>query len=527
MECVEKMSSDSSSAAPTRLRIRGGRVYLPGADPHRPPIADIVVDGSTIAWVGAAGQDDPANLPARPGIRAIEIDATGKLVMPGFVNAHYHSHDLLAKGLFEELPLEIWGLYSLPDNYSSLTIADVRARTLLGALECVRNGITTAQDMLSLFPEEDAYLDAVLDAYDDIGLRVVLSLQISDVPTKDSVPYWRDTVPAEAGPATARAQPSTSSRLDLVETPLKTPETSRPRLSWGLGPSGPQRCTPELLEGIADLGERYRLPVFTHLYETKPQAVQARLRYGNYGGSLVRYLRETGLLGPRLTVAHAIWLPRREMELLAEAEAGAVLNPVGNMKLKSGIPAIAELRDAGVRLALGCDNCSCSDVQSMIQAMKTLCLLQAVGGPDPEFDRSPAVEAIRLATEGGARALGLGTQVGRIEPGLRADLVILDLDDPAFLPFNSAARQLVYSEVGRSVETVIIDGRIVMRERTMQTVDEEALRREIEELGTRFREEFSRVRERNARVLPLVTEALGRAWQTDVGMNRHIPHMEE
>ena len=177
------MSGDSSSSAPTRLWIRGGRVYVPGADPHRPPVADIVVDGSTIAWVGEADQADLADLPAPPGIRTIEMDASGKLVMPGFVNAHYHSHDLLAKGLFEELPLEIWGLYSLPDNYSSLTIADVRARTLLGALECVRNGITTVQDMLSLFPEEDAYLDAVLDAYDDIGLRVVLSLQISDLST--------------------------------------------------------------------------------------------------------------------------------------------------------------------------------------------------------------------------------------------------------------------------------------------------------------------------------------------------------
>ena len=105
--------------------------------------------------------------------------------------------------------------------------------------------------------------------------------------------------------------------------------------------------------------------------------------------------------------------------------------------------------------------------------------------------------------------------------------MILDLDDPAFLPFNSAARQLVYSEVGRSVETVIIDGRIVMRERKMQTIDEEALRREIDELGTRFREEFAGVCERNARVLPPVTEALGKAWKTDLGMNRHIRPMDD
>jgi 5-methylthioadenosine/S-adenosylhomocysteine deaminase len=500
---------------------------MPGADPHQPPVVDVLVEGSTIVWMGPVGDAGPADVPAEPGVRTTEIAAAGKLVIPGFVNAHYHSHDLLAKGLFEELPLEIWGLYSLPDNYSRLTIADVRARTLLGALECLRNGITTVQDMLSLFPAEDAYLDTVLDAYDEIGLRVVLSLQVSDVSAKDSVPHWRDTVPPEVMSKIDRPPRSASSLLDLVENPLKVRKTTQSRLSWALGPSGPQRCTRELLEGLADLGERYRLPVITHLYETKPQAVQARMRYGDHGGSLVRYLEDTGLLGPRLTVAHAIWITRDEMELLGASGAGAILNPVSNMKLKSGIPPAAELRAAGVRLALGCDNCSGSDVQSMIQAMKTHCLLQAVSDPEPKPGHSPAVEAIRMATEGGSCALGLGAQVGRIEPGMKADLVILDLEDPAFLPFNSAARQLVYSEVGRSIETVIIDGRIVMHERRIQTIDEEALRREIHELGARFRTEFADVTERNADALSYLTEAHRRSWRADVGMNRYALFLDE
>jgi cytosine/adenosine deaminase-related metal-dependent hydrolase len=163
----------------------------------------------------------------------------------------------------------------------------------------------------------------------------------------------------------------------------------------------------------------------------------------------------------------------------------------------------------------------------MIQAMKTHCLLQAVSDPEPKPGHSPAVEAIRMATEGGSCALGLGAQVGRIEPGMKADLVILDLDDPAFLPFNSAARQLVYSEVGRSIETVIIDGRIVMHERRIQTIDEEALRREINELGARFREEFADVTERNADALSCLTEAHRRSWRADVGMNRYALFLDE
>ena len=445
-----------------------------------------------------------------------------KLVIPGFVNTHYHSHDLLVRGLLEELPLEIWGLYSRPQNYPPRSLDEVRIRTLLGAVECLKYGITTVQDMHTLYPAEDAYLDAILDAYDEIGIRVVFSLQVSDLAMADTIPYWREVVPADllatiAGPAAdARAI------LEAVEAPLKRIRNTRARVHWALGPSGPQRCSQTMLEGVGELAERYDLPIFTHLYETKSQVVQARQNYPDHDGSLVRFLKDLGLLGPRLTMAHAIWLERDEMDLMAEADTGAVLNPVGNQKLKSGVPAVLELMDAGVRLALGCDNCSCSDVQSLLQAMKAMCLVAAVSDPEPKPESGMAEAAIRVATRGGARAVGLDGVVGAIRPGLRADLVLVNLDDPAFLPFNSAARQLVYGEAGRGVETVIVDGRVVMQDRRIQTIDEEDLYARVRELTARIQREFEGVKARNAPVLDYLFEAHRRAWAEDVGMHRYV-----
>ena len=164
---------------------------------------------------------------------------------------------------------------------------------------------------------------------------------------------------------------------------------------------------------------------------------------------------------------------------MAEADAGIVLNHLSNMKLKSGIAPVRDLIEAGVRLGLGCDNCSGSDVQSVFQAMKMFCLLAAVSEPEPGAPL--AHEVLRHATLGNARTAGLQGRIGALKPGYKADLVLIDLNDAAYLPYNSAARQLVYTETGRGVESVIVDGRVVIKQRKVTTIDEDALRREVAE----------------------------------------------
>jgi cytosine/adenosine deaminase-related metal-dependent hydrolase len=208
------------------------------------------------------------------------------------------------------------------------------------------------------------------------------------------------------------------------------------------------------------------------------------------------------------------------MTRLAEADAGIVLNHLSNMKLKSGIAPVCDLREAGVRLGLGCDNCSGSDVQSMFQAMKMFCLIAAVSEPEP--GAGLAREVLHHATLGNARTAGLDELLGAIRPGFKADLVLIDLKDVAYLPYNSAARQLVYTESGRAVATVIVDGRIVIKERKALTIDEDALRREVADLMGFFNADFEKVEASRRRALPYMLEAHRRAWQPDIGMNRFI-----
>jgi 5-methylthioadenosine/S-adenosylhomocysteine deaminase len=209
------------------------------------------------------------------------------------------------------------------------------------------------------------------------------------------------------------------------------------------------------------------------------------------------------------------------MEQMAAADAGIVLNHMSNFKLKSGIAPVCDLRESGVRLGLGCDNCSGSDVQSVFQAMKMFCLLAAVSEPEP--GPGLAHEVLRHATLGNARTAGLAGRLGALKPGYKADMILIDLNDVAYLPYNSAARQLVYTEAGRGVESVIVDGRVVIRERKVTTVDEDALRREVSGLMRRFIADYDAVVEQRKRALPCMLEAHRKVWQADVGMSRFVP----
>src|SRR5262249_3415586 len=184
--------------AGTTLIIRRGRALLPRGDWHAPDTADIAIAGNVIAGVASEF--------ARVADASIdEIDARGHLVLPGFVTAHYPSHDVLAKGTLEEVPLESWRLYALPPQYPPRSMEEVRARTLLGALECLRSGMTTIQDMLTLYPFEERHLDTVMQAYERIGIRVVFSLQYADRRGLETIPYWKDIFPKQLHPQLSTA----------------------------------------------------------------------------------------------------------------------------------------------------------------------------------------------------------------------------------------------------------------------------------------------------------------------------------
>jgi 5-methylthioadenosine/S-adenosylhomocysteine deaminase len=290
----------------------------------------------------------------------------------------------------------------------------------------------------------------------------------------------------------------------------------RPQTTWALAPSAPQRCSPKLLEGLAALAREHGLPVFTHVYETRPQAAAAHVQ----SSSLLDVLTKAGLMNERLNLVHGVWLAARDIAMLAESRARVVHNPISDLKLKSGVAPILDLYRAGVAVVLGCDNYSCAETQNIFIAMRMLCLLPAVTDPEPHPIN--AAYAIKAATLAGAKACGLDGQVGALKAGMAADLMILDLNEPAFVPFNSAARQIVFSEAGRAVETVFVGGRPVVRDRKLVTVDEAALAAEAEGIAPGFRREANELAKRSADLIAPLLDGDLAAWRVKVGLERYV-----
>ena len=257
--------------------------------------------------------------------------------------------------------------------------------------------------MNSLVPQDEETLDAMLSAYEEIGIRVVFSIAVRDVGALDIAPFLPPDVPESVMTLVRGVSKDPREEIAFVERQIKRLAPLPPRMTWGLSPSGPQRSSRALSEGVADLARRHELPVFTHVYETKAQTAKAREIYGAHGGSMIRHLADVGLLTPRTTIAHGVWLTEDEIALMAEHGSGVARNPISNLKLKSGVAPMRVAMKAGVNIALGYDNCSCGDCQSMFQAMKMFCLLAAITDPNPTKIR--AADAVRAATLGGAQAM--------------------------------------------------------------------------------------------------------------------------
>lgn len=500
------------------LLIKGGLVFRHGADPHHPEAADILVEGSRIAKI----EPGLASTEAGDVGAANTIDARGKLVIPGFVNAHFHSHDVLLKGCFDVIPQDMWVINALPPAYPMRSAEEVRARTLLGAVECLHTGTTTVQDMLTIFPFSEEHLDVVLEAYESIGIRVVFGMQIGDVSGLDRVPYWREVVPEEYHKYLgAYVEPYGDAKpLDVAFEQFQRHRAFSDRVTWALTPTNPQLCSRDMLEAVADLSAANGLPVLTHIYEGKSMTVASRDLYREFDGSPIKYLQALGLLGPHLGLAHGVWMGAEEIELLAATGTGVNLLPTSNLKIKAGVAPIRDYIEAGVTLGLGCDNCSCGDAQNPFYAMKLMTGLAAVSHPDP--GPPTAVDAFHAATMGGARSLGLEGEIGDISPGMKADMAILDLANVNFVPLNSVVRQLVYGETGQSVETVIVDGRVVMHERRLLTIDEDEVREAVNAVMPGLMKDFRDVSARVEEMTPYLLEAWRRMQGRDVGLHRFV-----
>lgn len=481
--------------ASTLTLIKGGRVLDIDGELDHPPQLDVLVKDGRIDSIGATAS-------AATSTDICVIDAYDQLIIPGLVNAHYHSHDTLLRGMFEQLPLDAWMLYSGPAQFPHFTRELIDTRTALGATECLLNGITTIQDMVSLVGGDDDHVDQLIRTYEAVNIRTVLALQISDRASCDCIAYW-DKLPAKVMQCLPGAS-DFGSHLAFVERAL----ARRSELvSWGLGPSAPQRCSSEMLARIAKLSDDHGLQVFTHVYEARSQAVLARLKYPQ--GSLLEHLDRANLLTPRLTIAHGVWINEPEIARLGAASANLVSNPVSNLKLLNGFAPVASYVSSGVNVGLGCDNCSGNDAQNLFEAMKSFALMWGMySGADKT---SAAREAFRAATTGSAHAIGLGDKIGLVRPGYHADLVMIDTSQPNYRPLNSALRQMVYGETGRSIAKVMVNGSVVVE--SGQLVDD--THRDLKGAAERARNDliphFERSKARNDAILGDILAAYDQA----------------
>ena len=457
------------------LLITNGHVLSP--DDRRPVPADVLIDGEQIAAVGSRVVA-PAD--------AERLDATGKLVLPGMINAHTHAHTNLVKGVADNWTLELLLNAAGPLNLNR-TAEDQYLSALLGAVEMVKTGATGAYDLFIRVPGPSTEtIEAVARAYADAGLRAVVAPAFGDLLFYEAVPGLMEALPEDLRKEVERRRPAPwPAILEVVrESLVRFHDMAGGRVRLAVAPTIPAHCTDELLVGSKRLADEFGAGLHTHLAESKVQALNGLRRYGK---SLTRHCHDVGLLGPGFTAAHAIWLDADDIALLADSGSSVAHNPASNMKLGSGIAPIAEMLARGVNVGLGTDGSNCSDNQNMFEALRFAALVSKVRTPDyPRW--VTADQALTMATTGGARALGFGDRLGRIAPGYLADLVLITLDSIYLRPLNDIMHQLVYCENGGAVDTVLVGGRAVVQAGRVLTVDEAALRGKIQAAAERLRE---------------------------------------
>jgi 5-methylthioadenosine/S-adenosylhomocysteine deaminase len=437
------------------------------------------------------------------------------------VNAHNHSNENWFRGMWDNLPLEPWMLFSYPAIAApAQTPEEIYLRTVFGALEQLRSGATCVVDFLY---ELDGFttesLEAVVRGYRDAGLRALIALGIGDR-------AYHETVILEEG----LVSPELLSRLEAERPPSwdewewfvreAVERFHRPDegISIAIGPSGPQRCTDAMLAGCAALADELDLVIHIHVLETRMQAVSGRRMYGK---TLVEHMDAIGFLSPRVVFAHGIWLTPGDIALVRDRGVTIAHNPASNLKLGSGLAAVPILLAEGINVALGTDGMSSNDGLDMFASLKLAALVHKLWGIDYE-QWLGARETWEVATLGGAQAAGDPAGLGCIEPGRRADLVLLDLDSHVFTPLNDPLRQMAFGSTTLAVDSVLVGGEWSVRGGRLVRVDEREILARVREAGHQIVNRFDEAFELGQQLLASLHSGWLEALGTDVGVERKL-----
>ena len=444
------------------ILIRNAAEVLTGAGATACP-TDILVEAGRIAAIDTS-------IAAPPAARIIH--AHDRLVTPGLVNAHWHSPMQLSHGTSDRMNHKVFMWENQVDT-ANRSKEEIYLSAVVGCLQMLKSGTTSVIDH---FPEQGFGIDdieTVVKAFEDCGMRAVVALRIFDGEYSDIVPPPDRITPelraALATGNTLKPRPMQES-LDLVRAAIGKLDRTAGRIRIFPAPSNPVRCSDALLAACEQMAQGLDTGVHCHLLETRTQAELAQRAYGR---TMVEHMETIGAFSGRWSCAHCNWVSPAEIAIMGQVGAVAVFNPESNLKIGSGIPPIPALLAAGVPCAVGTDGASTNDNLILQDALQLVAILHRAGEPDRR--RWVTVDdAIAMGTTGGAKAM-LEKELGTLTVGAKADLVLYDLSAPWWVPLNDPAQQWVFGERGGSVDTVIVDGKVVVENGKVLTIDEKAV----------------------------------------------------
>jgi 5-methylthioadenosine/S-adenosylhomocysteine deaminase len=422
-------------------------------EPDSPPLFQgyVAIQGAKIAAVGqAAGLK---NLPTATQV----WNAGGSLVMPGLVNCHCHAAMTLFRGLADDLPLDQWlQQHIFPAEARWVDLDFVHSGTLLAAAEMIRGGVTTVAD--AYFWETGAR-----QALAEAGLRAVVAQGVIDFP--------------------APGVPETTDNLRVAQDFIDSGRISGPHLITStLFCHSPYTCSAATLQGAKAITRVRNLPFFIHLAETRQEVEQLRQQTGL---SPVAYVDSLGLLDEKTVAVHAVWLDEADRQLLADRRVKLCHCPESNLKLASGISPVADLMQRGLVVGLGTDGAASNNNLNLLGEMSLTARLHKVAGLDPTV--LPARQVVDMATLGGARVLGLEEVTGSLTPGKDADLIVVELKQPHLTPMYDPYSHLVYAAGAGDVRQVMVQGRWLMQNRELLTLDWGSIKAQAQRWGRKIK----------------------------------------
>ncbi|MBR3113015.1 MAG: amidohydrolase family protein [Methanobrevibacter sp.] len=371
------------------------------------------------------------------------IDATGKILLPGLINTHTHLSMTLFRGLADDLSLDSWLNDHIWPMEANLNGDYCYIGALLGAVELIKSGTTTFSDMYF-------YMEDVARAVDEAGIRAVLSYGMIDFGDEE------------------KRKNEIRENLTLFENCNGMADG---RIKVFFGPHSPYTASEELLIKVRELADEYGMGIHIHVSETQKEIHDVSEEKGLRP---FEYLDKIGLLGPDVVAAHSVWLSDEEIEIIRKNDVKVSHNPCSNMKLASGIAPISKLLENDICVSIGTDGASSNNNLDLIEELKTASLLQKVSTLDPKVLNSD--EAIAMGTIKGAEALGLDSEIGSIEVGKKADIILIDTNSANMVPDSSSlSSNIIYSANGSNVDTTICNGKVLMENKKLTVLDEDEI----------------------------------------------------